>query len=156
CSRVRPPPGRGEGAPAWLQVIVDTEGLSLGAGESWDLEEVVLFIDDSRDAVLVRIGDRLRANHPRLRWPKPPTGWCSWYCFGPRVTAQNILDNLDAIARTIPGLTYVQIDDGYQPAMGDWLETGSVFGGDVRKVLDAIKAPRFPPAIRGGPVCPRP
>jgi alpha-galactosidase len=41
----------------------------------------------------------------------------------------------------------VQIDDGYQPAMGDWLETGPAFGGDVRKVLDAIKARGFQPAI---------
>jgi alpha-galactosidase len=77
----------------------------------------------------------------------PPTGWCSWYCFGPSVTAQQVLDNLDAIATKIPGLTYVQIDDGYQPAMGDWLETGAAFGGDVRRVLDEIRKRGFQPAI---------
>jgi alpha-galactosidase len=137
--RLRPPDS--------LQVIADTEGLPLAPGESWDLEDIVVATDQSRDAALAVVGDRLAASHPLLRWPKPPTGWCSWYCFGPRVTAQNILDNLDAIAKTIPGLTYVQIDDGYQPAMGDWLETGSAFGGDVRKVLDAIKARGFQPAI---------
>ena len=133
--------------PQSLQVIADTEGLTLAPGESWDLEDIVVVTDQSRDAALAAVGDRLAASHPPLRWPKPPTGWCSWYCFGPRVTAQNILDNLDVIAKTIPGLTYVQIDDGYQPAMGDWLETGSAFGGDVRKVLDAIKARGFQPAI---------
>jgi alpha-galactosidase len=37
----------------------------------------------------------------------------------PRVTAQQVLDNLDFIAKNTPGLRYVQIDDGYQPAMGD-------------------------------------
>jgi alpha-galactosidase len=63
------------------------------------------------------------------------------------VTAQNILDNLDAIVTKMPGLTYVQIDDGYQPAMGDWLETGSAFGGDVRKVLAAIRTRGLQPAI---------
>ena len=133
--------------PHSLQAIADTEGLMLGPGESWDLEDLIVATDDSRDAVLASVGERLAATHPRLRWPKPPTGWCSWYCFGPRVTAQNILDNLDVIAKAIPGLTYVQIDDGYQPAMGDWLETGSAFGGDVRRVLDAIKARGFQPAI---------
>jgi alpha-galactosidase len=63
------------------------------------------------------------------------------------VTAQNVLENLDAIDKKIPGLTYVQIDDGYQPAMGDWLEPGPAFGGDVRRVLDAINRRGFQPAI---------
>ena len=133
--------------PSSLQVIVDTEGLTLEPGQSWDLETFTRTTGRSRDEVLGTIGDRLAATHPRLPFAAPPTGWCSWYCFGPRVTAQNILDNLDVIARQIPGLRYVQIDDGYQPAMGDWLETGAAFGGDVRKVLDAIRTRGFEPAI---------
>jgi alpha-galactosidase len=46
-----------------------------------------------------------------------------------------------------PGLRYIQIDDGYQPWMGDWLETGKSFGGDVRAVLREIRAEGFEPAI---------
>jgi alpha-galactosidase len=82
-----------------------------------------------------------------LRFPSPPTGWCSWYCFGPRVTAQQVLDNLEFIAKNAPGLRYVQIDDGYQPAMGDWLETGAAFGGNVQGVLKQIRERGFEPAI---------
>jgi len=119
--------------PASLQVVIDTEGLALDPGQSWDLETFTHTIGGSRDAVLGTIGDRLAATHARLPFNAPPTGWCSWYCFGPRVTAQNILDNLDVIAKQIPGLRYVQIDDGYQPAMGDWLETGAAFGGTYAK-----------------------
>lgn len=133
--------------PATLQVIVDTESLTLWPGESWNLEDFTATSGPSRDGLLADVGTKLAANHPPLTRAAPPTGWCSWYCFGPRVTARNILDNLDAIASRIPGLTYVQIDDGYQPAMGDWLETGAAFGGDVRKVLDAIRSRGFQPAI---------
>jgi alpha-galactosidase len=133
--------------PSALQVIVDAEGLSLAPGESWDLEEFTISSGPSRDAVLATVGARLAANHPPLKSSAPPTGWCSWYCFGPRVTAKQVLDNLDVISTKIPGLTYVQIDDGYQPAMGDWLETGAAFGGDVRKVLDEIRKKGFQPAI---------
>jgi alpha-galactosidase len=50
-----------------------------------------------------------------------------------------VLDNLDKIAKDIPSLKYVQIDDGYQPAMGDWLETGKAFGGGVLGVLKEIR-----------------
>ena len=79
--------------------------------------------------------------------PAPPAGWCSWYCFGPRVTADDVLRNLDVIAREAPGLRYIQVDDGYQPAMGDWLETGAAFGGNVQGVLKEIRARGFEPAI---------
>ena len=130
-----------------LQIVIDAEGLTLEPGETWALEDVAVVPAFSREQALSAIGRELAKNHPRLPWPSPPAGWCSWYCFGPRVTAQNILDNLDAIEKKIPGLKYVQIDDGYQPAMGDWLETGPAFGGDVRKVLDAIKRRGFEPAI---------
>src|SRR4029453_7102605 len=40
--RLRPPDS--------LQVIADTEGLTLAPGESWDLEDVIVATDQSRDA----------------------------------------------------------------------------------------------------------
>ena len=136
-------------AAAGIQVVVDTEGLEVSPGASVDLEEFRFSTASSVSygRLLDPIAERLQSNHPPLRFAAPPTGWCSWYCFGPKVTAQQVLDNLDAIGRKIPGLTYVQIDDGYQPAMGDWLETGAAFGGDVRRVLDEIRKRGFQPAI---------
>ncbi len=100
--------------PRQLEVVVDTEGLELAPGESWALEEFTI------TTAPAKVAERINQNHPPRRvFAAPPTGWCSWYCFGPRVTAQQVLDNLDKIAKDIPSLKYVQIDDGYQPAMGD-------------------------------------
>ena len=129
-----------------LQAAVDCEGLTLEPGEGWDLEELIVSTGP-RARLLGALADRIAAHHPRLAASEPPTGWCSWYCFGPRVTAQQVLDNLDVIARSFPNLRYVQIDDGYQSAMGDWLTTGAAFGGNVRTVLDAIRARGLEPAI---------
>ena len=130
-----------------LQVVVDTEGLELMPGETWELEEFTFQSGEDREQLLRNLAQRLATNHPRLRFASPPTGWCSWYCFGPRVTAQQVLDNLDFIAKQSPGLKYIQIDDGYQPAMGDWLETGTAFGGNVQGVLKQIRDRGFEPAI---------
>ena len=130
-----------------LQVVVDTEGLELKPGETWELEEFTYRKDGDRSRMLGVLAERLSANHPPLRFASPPAGWCSWYCFGPRVTAEQVLDNLDFIAKNEPNLRYIQIDDGYQPAMGDWLETGTAFGGDVQGVLKKIRERRFEPAI---------
>ena len=130
-----------------LKVVVDTEGLELKPGESWQLEEFTFQSGADREHLLASLGQRLQVNHPRLQFAAPPAGCCSWYCFGPRVTAQQVLDNLDFIAKNTPGLKYIQIDDGYQPAMGDWLETGAAFGGNVQGVLKQIRARGFEPAI---------
>src|SRR4029079_11164820 len=45
--------------PSGLQVVVDTEGLPLGPGESWDLEEFTTANEDSHDLALAAIGSRL-------------------------------------------------------------------------------------------------
>jgi alpha-galactosidase len=130
-----------------LKVVIDTEDLELQPGETWELEEFTFRSGRDRGDLLRQLADRLATNHKPLQFKSPPTGWCSWYCFGPKVTAQQVLDNLEFIAKRTPGLRYVQIDDGYQPAMGDWLETGSAFGGNVQSVLKAIRQRGFEPAI---------
>ncbi len=130
-----------------LQAVMDTEGLELGPGEAWELEELMLAQGARAADLTAALVARIAHHHPVTLPPSAPTGWCSWYCFGPRVTARQVLDNLEVIAREVPGLRYVQIDDGYQPAMGDWLETGSAFGGDVQSVLRAIRERGFEPAI---------
>lgn len=139
--------GRFEVTESRVRAIVDCERLTLDPGQSWPLEELLVARGGDRAALLDEVGARLARNHPPLRTSRPPTGWCSWYCFGPNVTAAQVLDNLDAIASALPSLKYIQIDDGYQRAMGDWLETGNAFGGSVRTVLAEIKKRGFEPAI---------
>jgi alpha-galactosidase len=130
-----------------IEVVTDTEGLALQPGETWTLEEFAFHEGADREALLASVATRLNEHHPALTFAAPPSGWCSWYCFGPKVTAKQVLDNLEVIARDIPGLRYIQIDDGYQPAMGDWLETGDAFGGQVQTVLRQIRDRGFEPAI---------
>ena len=95
----------------------------------------------------VTFANRINQFHPRLQNKAVPAGWCSWYCFGPDVTAKNVTDNLAYIKQNIPQLKYIQLDDGYQPHMGDWLETGNAFGGNLQAVLKQIKTSGFEPAI---------
>jgi alpha-galactosidase len=130
-----------------IDVVLDTEGLELAPGQAWELEEFTFRAGRDRAGLLAELAERINRNHPPLHVPRPPTGWCSWYCFGPRVTEAQVRENLDAIAREVPALKYVQIDDGYQSAMGDWLETGPAFGGGVQAVLEHIRRRGFEPAI---------
>jgi alpha-galactosidase len=139
--------GRFDIRPGNIQVVIDGEGRALPPGEGWDLEEITFRTGPDRDALLEALAGRLEQNHPPLKARMPPSGWCSWYCFGPRVTAAQVLANLAVISRSLPGLRYIQIDDGYQAAMGDWLDTGEAFGGGVATVLRQIREHGFEPAI---------
>jgi alpha-galactosidase len=131
-----------------ILVSLDTEGLTLAPGAAWELEDFLVVSGLEREALLDDLCARIERNHPRRTgFRAPPMGWCSWYCFGPKVTATNIFSNLDWIARHTPQLRYIQIDDGYQPWMGDWLETGKSFGGDIKAVLKEIRRRGFEPAI---------
>lgn len=133
--------------PERLEIALDLDGVEIGPGETLDLESFAVFHGERAQDAYGALAETLVRHHPPILGPEPPQGWCSWYCFGPDVTAAQVMSNLDFIEREMPNLRYIQIDDGYQAAMGDWLETGSAFGGDVRAVLREIKRRGFEPAI---------
>jgi alpha-galactosidase len=133
--------------PDHIDVVIDTKGLTLKPGESWPLEEFMVQRGASRIAALGPIGDRISHNYGPLRFKRPVTGWCSWQTFGTGVTTADVARNLDEIKAHLPGLKYIQIDDGYQAQTGDWLETGKSFGGGIQNVLHTIREKGFQPAI---------
>jgi alpha-galactosidase len=49
------------------------------------------------------------------------TGWCSWYGYYHDITEQVVRDELDLIDRQRLSVDTVQLDDGYQTGIGDWL-----------------------------------
>ncbi|MQA83244.1 MAG: alpha-galactosidase [Streptosporangiales bacterium] len=60
--------------------------------------------------------------------PRPaPTAWCSWYQYFTKVTEDDVVENLDAIDDLELPVDVVQIDDGYQAGIGDWLTLSDAF-----------------------------
>src|SRR6185369_3933416 len=57
-----------------LTAVVDTEGLSLGPGETWVLEDLLVTSGADRSRLLADVAGRLAARHPPLRARTPPTG----------------------------------------------------------------------------------
>jgi alpha-galactosidase len=130
-----------------VKVVIDLENSLIKPGETLLLEEFSLMTGSSVPALESAFAQRINHFHPRLKSRDIPAGWCSWYCFGPKVTAADITNNLNFIKQNIPGLKYVQLDDGYQPHMGDWLETGAYFGAGIQQVLKQIRDSGYEPAI---------
>ncbi len=81
---------------------------------------------------------QMQARVPSL----PPPGWSSWYYFYQKVTEADVLSNLAAIQAlddTLP-LGLVQLDQGYEPAWGDWLDRKSEFPHDLGWLAEQICA----------------
>jgi alpha-galactosidase len=72
--------------------------------------------------------------------PRPaPTVWCSWYEYFTGVTEDDIHENLRAMDTLDLPVDVVQIDDGYQKALGDWLTLSGRFRSRAG-IADAIRA----------------
>ncbi len=130
-----------------LRISMDCENLVLPPGASWNLEDFIATAAPGRELLYDQLTAAIAVHHPRLPHSPVPAGWCSWYCFGPEVTAKNIEDNTAWINTHLPALKYIQVDDGYQPWMGDWLQTGKAFNGGTENVLKQITKQGLQPAI---------
>jgi alpha-galactosidase len=134
-------------SPLELEVVLDMEGLWLQPGEKWELEEFFIETGSDRERLLDLLGGRLQENHPRPVVPEVPVGWCSWYCYGPEVTEKDIIANMRRSAAVVPALKYIQIDDGYQSRMGDWLVPGDGFSDGIAALCNRICGDGFEPAV---------
>jgi alpha-galactosidase len=73
------------------------------------------------DLALAQWGDRFAAASGVGPLRRPPTAWCSWYHYFEHVSQDDIEENLAAIGELELDIEVVQIDDGYQAEIGDWL-----------------------------------
>lgn len=72
--------------------------------------------------------------------PRPtPALWCSWYHYFTQVTEADVDENVAAIDDLDLSVDVVQIDDGYQAGIGDWLTLSDRFAslaGVVGRIRD--------------------
>jgi alpha-galactosidase len=114
-----------------LRAVVATEGLPLAPNRTLRAERLwVGAVDADGDGVeqwATRAGAEMQARVPS----SSGSGWCTWYHFFTAVRAEDVRRNLEELAPFRGQLDTVQIDDGYQAAVGDWLEADPGFPDGV-------------------------
>jgi 2-hydroxy-3-keto-5-methylthiopentenyl-1-phosphate phosphatase len=127
----------------------------LSPGESRRIERVWVSVGDDPNRLLEAFGELWgAAAGARTRSPFR-LGWCSWYHFFHDVTEADLLRNLEALAKArdeIP-VEVVQLDDGYQRAIGDWTETNEKFPRGLEPIAREIRAAGFTAGIWTAPLC---
>jgi alpha-galactosidase len=91
-------------------------------------------------AALAEWADALarRAGVQSIRPVEP--GWCTWYQYFKDVTEDHVLENLASMSRLDLGVAVVQIDDGYQVEIGDWLDRSPRFPRPLEELAGRIRS----------------
>jgi alpha-galactosidase len=127
----------------------------LAPGESRPLEAVLVTLGRDPNALLETFAEdygraaEARSAHPFM------SGWCSWYHFFHDVSEADLLRNLEALTASRDELPVevVQLDDGWQSAVGDWLDTNPKFPRGLAPVAAEIRAAGFTPGLWTAPFC---
>jgi len=127
----------------------------IAAGESRSVERVRVALGADPNRLLEDYAGELGAAAGARTGSPFQAGWCSWYQFFHGVTEEDLLRNLESLAACrdeIP-IDVVQLDDGYQRAIGDWLETNPRFPRGIAPLAAAIRDAGFRPGIWTAPFC---
>lgn len=142
------------------QVVVDAvrrsfdarnldDGMTVAPGETVWSERFLIDLHGHPNDQLERYGNAL-GKLMGARVPSPtPSGWCSWYYFYTQVTEDDIVRNLRFLEqhrRELP-IDTVQIDDGYQSDIGDWLTVNEKFPRGMAWLASEIKAAGYTPGL---------
>ena len=149
--------GSGEPARAWFAPKPSREVPTLRLREMhdrWELSadgEVEDVTAATLQGALEAVGDRLRIGAVR----SVPPGWSTWSCYFKHVTEHDVLENVEAMRRLELPIEIVQLDDGYETEIGDWLDVRPAFGSVerlARRITDSgMQAGIWIPPFMVGP-----
>lgn len=117
-----------------FSVEKDVEGLTIS--EPYEMFDIVRFVggyDEVFDKYFAAMGLPAKKRIDRL------TGYTSWYNYFQKIDENIILRDLKGLSRARESVNIFQIDDGYEPFVGDWLDyNGKDFPNGMKTIADAV------------------
>lgn len=117
-----------------FSVEKDVEGLTISEPyEMFDIVRVVGGYDEVFDKYFAAMSLPAKKRVDRL------TGYTSWYNYFQKIDENIILRDLKGLSRAHDSVNIFQIDDGYEPFVGDWLDyNGRDFPNGMKTIADAV------------------
>lgn len=117
-----------------FSVEKDVEGLTIS--EPYEMFDIVRFVggyDEVFDKYFAAMNLPAKKRIDRL------TGYTSWYNYFQKIDENIILRDLKGLSRARESVNIFQIDDGYEPFVGDWLDyNGKDFPNGMKTIADAV------------------
>ena len=138
-----------------LDILCSCDGAIIPAGAKVRSEKLAVMYALSSEVQFERFADAWAKCSDARRRFSPPIGWCSWYYYFDKVTLKDVIANADWLAAHrddgFGRVEYIQLDDGYQSELGDWLVANEKFPGGIGCFANEIRARGFKPALWVGP-----
>ncbi|MDY5312302.1 MAG: glycoside hydrolase family 36 protein [Oscillospiraceae bacterium] len=117
-----------------FSVEKDVEGLTISEPyEMFDIVRVVGGYDEVFDKYFAAMSLPAKKHIDRL------TGYTSWYNYFQKIDENIVLRDLKGLSRARESVNIFQIDDGYEPFVGDWLDyNGKDFPNGMKTIADAV------------------
>jgi alpha-galactosidase len=131
-----------------IVAATELEGIELAPGA--EVVSEPLLVQEGVTADLIDLYAQRVAEHMRARHRGDVlTGWCSWYQLYTTVSEAAVERNLASLShhRNQLPLRLIQLDDGYQHAVGDWLELNEKFPSGMRALVGRIRDAGFMPGL---------
>jgi alpha-galactosidase len=122
------------------------DGAWLRPGETAIVEPLTYWRSDQDAARMAAHWAELLGKHMSARVSAPyQRGWCSWYHYFDAITEDTLRSNLRRLRefRSEFPVDVVQLDDGFQAALGDWEHTNAKFPGGLKRIADEIRETGF-------------
>jgi alpha-galactosidase len=77
------------------------------------------------------------------------SGWCSWYHYYTDIDSTEMIKNIGILSRRreeFP-IQLIQLDDGFQRSVGDWLEMNEKFPDGIEVIAKQIKSEGYSPGL---------
>lgn len=125
---------------AFLEAASQFEGIRPERGEEFWGEPLALIPGDLSGGNLEEYASMVALEQGVDEVRRAPAGWCSWYQYFTDVTGEDVRDNLELLSGEYSDLAVevVQVDDGYQNRVGDWLEADQGFSCGMDRLADEI------------------
>jgi alpha-galactosidase len=133
-------------SPSRLIARVLFDGVRLRPGEAVSAEPLVHWRSNQEPAGMAArwaelLGSRMNARVSAAY----QCGWCSWYQYFAAITETDLRSNLNKLQelrRELP-IDVIQLDDGFQSALGDWEHTNAKFPSGLKNNADQIRQAGF-------------
>jgi alpha-galactosidase len=155
-----------------LRAISYADGIPLAPGDKLSSETLLLTAGDNPlsllDLYATRLGETMHARAAPLARDAVaaplardavaaealplPTGWCTWYYFYGEDSANDVLTNMEWIAKKQLPLDLILIDDGYEMNIGDWQDVSAEkYPQGMKDIAAQIQAAGYRPGIWTAP-----
>ncbi len=115
-----------------FSIVKDVEGLVIDS--EYQLLDVVCF-KGGYDEVFDKYFEAMKVPTPRI---KHLAGYTSWYNYFQKIDEDIIIRDLNGLDRAKDSVSIYQIDDGYEPKVGDWLIPNKKFPKGMKYIADKI------------------